>query len=403
MKVIVKAVLLANLIVLNSLAKEISVGIFIAPRDRALFTKTFEKFTQETGIKVKSIARTDAEYKRDLPVWLLEGKNTPDVLYWQASQRLFFYAQKEVIQPITRLWNENHFDENFSHTKNSLIYKNDIYALPFSYYHWGIFYKKSLIQRYGGVPQTWEAFITQCEEMKQDGITPIGIGTKNAWPSAAWFDYLNLRINGLEFHQQTLLGKISFYDRRMQDLFIEWKKLIDKGFFNQDSKELTWDGVLPKIYRDKIGFILSGNFVTNRFPKKISKDIGFMPFPRIKNISLYEEAPMDVFMIAKNTKNLKEAELFIKFMARADIQSEHNKHLGYLPPNKAGTISDDPFIKAGAKLLKNADAVTQYFDRETLPEFEKKAVPLLAEFINTGDLQEVTEKLEQIRKEVFLR
>ena len=128
-----------------------------------------------------------------------------------------------------------------------------------------------------------------------------------------------------------------------------------------------------------------------------------MPFPKIKDIPLYEEAPMDVFMIARNTKNLEEAELFIKFMARADIQSELNKHLGYLSPNKSATVGQDPFIQAGANLLKQADGISQYFDRETLPGFDKKAVPLLAEFINTGNLQELTEKLEQARKEVFLK
>ena len=128
-----------------------------------------------------------------------------------------------------------------------------------------------------------------------------------------------------------------------------------------------------------------------------------MPFPKIKDIPLYEETPMDVFMIARKTKHLKEAELFIKFMARADIQSQHNKRIGYLPPNKAGIAGQDPFIQAGANMLKQAEGVTQYFDRDTLPEFAEKAVPVLAEFINTGDLQEVSEKLEQARHEVFLK
>ena len=205
----------------SSVAGEIEVALLLTPKQRSSFTQIFKKFSKETGIKVTTVARTDAEYKEYLPIWLLEGNNTPDILYWQASQRLFFYAEKEVIQPITELWNENHFDENFSHVKNGVTYKGDIYALPFSYYHWGMFYRKSLIEKYGGVPQTWEAFIAQCEEMKKDGITPLGIGTKNSWPAAAWFDYINLRINGLKFHQQVLTGKISFHDQRLQNVLIE--------------------------------------------------------------------------------------------------------------------------------------------------------------------------------------
>lgn len=382
---------------------EIEVAILLTPKQRSPYAEIFRQFSKETGIKVTTVARADAEYKEYLPLWLLEGKNTPDIIYWQASKRLFFYAEKGVLQPITELWSENNLDENFSHVKNAVTYQGDIYALPFSYYHWGLFYRKTLLEKYGGVAQSWEDFITQCEALKKDGITPIGIGTKNSWPAAAWFDYINLRINGLPFHQQLLDGAISFYDQRLQNVLLEWKKLIDKGFFNEDNKALSWDGVLPQFYRDRIAFTLIGNFATSKFPKRRIEEIGFMPFPQIKNIPLYEEAPLDVFMIARDTKNLKAAERFIKFMARADIQAQHNKELGYLPVNKSATAGKDPFTQAGASLLKQADGMTQYFDRDTIPEFAEKAVPLFAEFINTGNLQEITEKLEQARLAVFFK
>ncbi len=384
-------------------AAEIEVAILLAPKQRSSYAKIFRQFSKETGIKVTTVARTDTEYKAYLPLWLLEGKKTPDIIYWQASKRLFFYAEKGVLQPITELWSENHLDENFSHVKNAVTYRGEIYALPFSYYHWGLFYRKGLIEKYGGVAQTWEDFIAQCEALKKDGITPIGIGTKNSWPAAAWFDYINLRLNGLSFHQQLLDGTISFYDKRLQNVLLEWKKLIDKGFFNKDNKTLSWDGVLPKFYRDRIAFTLIGNFATSKFPERRIEEIGFMPFPKIKNIPLYEEAPMDVFMIARDTKNLKAAERFIKFMARADIQAQHNKELGYLPVNKSAPVGQDPFTQAGNRLLNRADGMTQYFDRDTLPEFAEKAVPLFAEFINSGNLQKITEDLEQTRLEVFFK
>lgn len=49
-----------------------------------------------------------------------------------------------------------------------------------------------------------------CETLKNAGITPITIGAANKWTSAAWFDYLNLRINGLDYHQRLLQGEIPF-------------------------------------------------------------------------------------------------------------------------------------------------------------------------------------------------
>ncbi len=382
-------------------AEEIQVSVMFEPKQRRAFSIVFQDFFNETGIKIRTIPRTDAAYKRDLSVWLLEGKQTPDVLYWQASQRLFFYAKKGVLHPITQLWNENNFDQYFSHVKSGVTYNDEVYAVPTSYYHWGIFYKKSLIERFGGVQHTWESFIDQCKQLKDAGVTPIGIGTKEGWPAAAWFDYIDLRTNGLEFHQQLLAGSISFHDQRVQNILVEWKRLIDQGFFNENSKKYTWHALLPEFYRNRIAFFLIGNFATSKWPQLIVEDIGFMPFPKMKDIPLYEDAPMDVFMIPKNTKKLKEAEMFLKFMARADVQSQLNKELGFLPPNKDGVVGEDPFIQAGAKLLQKAKGVSQFFDRDTIPEFDKKAVPILAEFLNSGDLENASNRLEKARIEVF--
>ena len=231
--------------------------------------------------------------------------------------------------------------------------------------------------------------------MKKAGITPIGLGAKEHWPAAAWFDYINLRTNGLDFHLKLLNGEISFRDQRVKKVLIEWKKLIDGQFYNENSRSLVWDAILPLFYRNKVGFLLLGNFVSSKWPigKPIMQDIGFMPFPRInEQIARYENAPTDVFFIVKSTKKIEESKAFIRFIARADIQSSLNAGLGYIPPHKEGVVGEDQFIKAGQKLLNQANGIAQYFDRDTPPEFDKLATPLLAEFIYTGNIEELIKK-----------
>ena len=203
-----------------------------------------------------------------------------------------------------------------------------------------------------------------------------------------------------------LKGKISFYDKKVQKVLIEWKKLIDGEFYNDDNSAYTWEGVLPRFYRNKIAFLLVGNFVNSRWPDSPSlmQDIAFMPFPRIaKNIPYYENAPTDVFFIPRQTKKLKEAKTFLRYIARADVQSSLNERLGYVPPNNEAKIGQNRFIMAGQKILKGAEGLGQYFDRDTTPEFDKIATPLMAGiFLNTGDIKEITRKLEDARKKVFL-
>lgn len=385
-------------------AKDIRVSIQIQPDQRATFEQVFNQFYMETGIKVTSIVETDLAYKRKVPIWLIEGKDTPDVMFWSASQRLYRYAEEGLILPLTQLWEEENYDEQFSHVKPGVTFNGEVYAIPFAYYHWGIFYRKTLVERFGEVPNDWESFLAVLTRMKEAGITPIGIGTKQNWPAAAWFDYINLRTNGLEFHLNLLNGKISFHDEKVQKVLTEWKKLIDGRFYNQDHKLHTWDGVLPLFYRNEIGFLLLGNFVASKWPagEPLFQDIRFMPFPTInENIPNYENAPTDVFMIPKNTRKAEEAKAFIRFIARADVQSFLNEGLGYLPPNKESTVGEDRFIKEGARLINRAEGLSQYFDRDTHPDFDKLATPLLAEYISTGNIEDITKKLEHARITVF--
>ncbi|HEY8026461.1 MAG TPA: ABC transporter substrate-binding protein [Burkholderiaceae bacterium] len=382
-------------------ATEIRVSVLLAPQQRSPYDDEFQRFTQETGIKVVTIPRHDSDYKADMSSWLLGGTKAPDVMFWQASHRLTKFAESGAIRPITQLWNEQNLDRAFAQVKAGVTYKGDVYGLPISYYQWGLYYKKSLIEKFGGAPRNWEEFVAQCERLKRAGITPLGIGTAGSWPVAAWFDYLDLRINGLPFHMQLLNGKVSFRDLRTQQVLIEWKKLIDGKYFNADNRALNWDEVLPWLYRDRIAYTLIGAFVVTRLPHEIEGEFAFMPFPEIKNIPLYEEAPMDILIISKNTSKPREAEAFLKFMSRADTQAKLNTALGLLSPNREAAAGQSEFIRAGVELFARAKGVSQYFDRDTAPEFEKRAMPILVEFLNNGNIRLATEKLEKARFDVF--
>ena len=55
-------------------------------------------------------------------------------------------------------------------------------------------------------PTTWDEFLGVIDAAKEAGKTPITIGTQMPWTAAAWFDYLNMRQNGPEFHISLMDG-----------------------------------------------------------------------------------------------------------------------------------------------------------------------------------------------------
>ena len=144
-----------------------------------------------------------------------------------------------------------------------------------------------------------------------------------------------------------------------------------------------------------------GGFVTSRLPDALLDDIEFLPFPSIGDSKAYEEAPTDLFMIARRAPHPENAKKFIEFMAQANIQSQLGEQLGFLPPHRYASVNGDKFVQSGFELLRASDGVSQYFDRDTLPAFEKPAVRMMADFVQHGNVERLANELELLRHEVW--
>lgn len=385
-------------------AKTLSVSLIGGGEARTAYLMISELFQKETGIKVVWNVKHDADYKGNLESWFL-GEGTPDVVYWQGGERLFQYVRKDWVEPITDFWNDGDLDQSYtSGIKGTVALDGEVYAIPFSYYHWGFYYRKSVFEKLGLEPPVdWDAFLAMCDSMKSAGMAPIVIGTQYYWPSAAWFDYLDLRINGLEFHQELTRGHVPYTDARVVAVFEHWKQLLAKGcFMDSDThRAMTWSEPLPLLYRGMAGTGLFGNFVTNEISPQVLPDFGFFPFPKINDVPTAEEAPTDLFLIPRKCKNKDLALQFLAFMARADVQERLNNTMGTISTNRHAAIGDDPFIQQGSILLQSADGVSQFFDRDTPKPMADEAVKIFTRFLETGDVDEATRALERVRRAVY--
>ena len=97
---------------------------------------------------------------------------------------------------------------------------------------WGIPFQRSTIVLYwnkeafkdAGLdpekpPATWADLLEVCRSLKAEGIEPFAIGSKDLWPTAAWFDYLDLRTNGYAFHMALTRGDVPYTDERVRMVF----------------------------------------------------------------------------------------------------------------------------------------------------------------------------------------
>ncbi len=242
-----------------------------------------------------------------------------------------------------------------------------------------------------------------CETLKNAGITPITIGAANKWTSAAWFDYLNLRINGLDYHQRLLQGEIPFTDKGVRDVFEKWKLLLDKGYFTTRYNGWDWQQAMPFMYHKMAGMTLIGNFFAGGLPPLLKEDFRFFPFPQINPaIPAYEEAPMDLLMVPNYTKMNKTVEHYLLSIAGLDFQKRYNDVSSMISPNKQVQSKDDYFIQQGQKVLNNAAGLSQFFDRDTNEKMGSAGTVIFTEFMDSKNVDATLSALENARQAYLL-
>ncbi|WP_375748593.1 ABC transporter substrate-binding protein [Vibrio sp. HN007] len=372
---------------------------------RAAYHNLFEQFsTQNPDINL-IVQNYEAEkYKSEINQWL-ESESHSDVMYWFSGERLRAFVKKGLVSNLDNEWLAYQWDTQFTQgARSSVTYNNNKYGLPVHYYPWAIYYKKSLFEKLNISPPTdWPSFIAASEKLKENGIAPIVIGSKNYWTLAAWFDYLNLRINGLEFHERLVTGDVSYKSQRIAKVFEYWKSLIDRGYFLDGHQGLTWREALPFLYRNKGGMMLMGNFWTSQIPESLYDDVEMIRFPVIDtSVQVYEEAPTNVWIVPQNANNKADGVKLLQFMAQSRVQQELNSAIGMIAPNPNQQQVDDHFIKQSYKILANASGVSQFYDRDNPQPIASEGIKQFARFVaDPSSLPLVLEELEKLREQSF--
>ncbi|AZZ89708.1 extracellular solute-binding protein [Hahella sp. KA22] len=388
-------------------AQELKVALMVFSGDqRAAFNELSRQFEKENpDINVRWLAYDEDAYKGGIERWL--SKNEPaDVLYWQAGERLLQYVRQGFVEPIDDLWRAQNFDADYTDAiKDTVSWRGRVYAVPYSYYQWGLYYRQSLFRRLGlQPPQDWDGLLKMCGDMRKAGVAPFTIGTHYHWTAAAWFDYLNLRINGLAFHRELTSGLASYMDPRVRDVFEHWKTLLDKDCFidHKLHREWDWKQSLPLLYRGHAGMLLMGNFFSSTLPEDLAADFRFAPFPMINpDLPRYEEAPTDVFLLPVNSVNKEPAKKFLAFIGRADVQAALNNKVGKISTNLRAAHGDDYFIRVGAELLQSAAGISQFFDRDSPKAMADEAVRIFTEFMVVRDIERTQAALERARRKHY--
>ena len=378
------------------------------PAPRAVMEGLVEEFgAMHPDLDIELTVIDREAYKTQIRNFL--SANPPDVANWYAGNRMAPYVDAGLFEDISDLWAEPEFAALES-TKGAMTLNDAQWGVPYTYYQWGVYYREDLYAENGIEPPTdWEGFKAACQTLLDADVKCFTIGTKFLWTAAGWFDYLNMRTNGYDFHMALTAGEVEWTDDRVRQTFANWLELIEMGAFIDNHTAYSWQEALPFMTQGDAAAYLMGNFAVAPMREAgLSDDqIGFYQFPAINpDVEMAEDAPTDTFHIPSGAQNKEAARAFLRHVVSPEVQTRINAGdgLGQLPVNAESSVDSDEFLEAGFQMLSEGSpgGIAQFFDRDAPAEMAKVAMEGFQQFMVQPDqLDTILDRLEQARQRIY--
>ncbi|MCL5986453.1 MAG: extracellular solute-binding protein [Actinobacteria bacterium] len=340
----------------------------------------------------------------------LAGGNPPDAFSYWAGARTQFFVDRDLLMDLTSVWDSEGFDQLFSpETKlAAATYNGKIYSVPISQFPVMMWYNKHVFDKYNIQPPTnWEEFLSVCETLKSNGVTPISLGSKFRWPAQYWFDYLITRTAGGEFRAGLMQGKESYTDPKVLKALELWKELLDKGYFVKDPASYDWAEALGQMVRGEAAMNLMGGWASGSLildmKQKPVEDYDFFEFPIIDpNVEKVVVGTYDGIVVSKDAANFDNAKLLLKVIASAEAQGPFAQTVGCIAPNV--TVSQDIYNEIDKKEIATIKGVPWYhgYDLATDPAVADAGLTSFANFLaSPAKYKEIMAEVDAAAKEVF--
>ncbi len=376
------------------------------PAPRAAWTAAVEQFQRENpDIQVQFNLYDHESYKKAIRNWLTAAP--PDVVFWFAGHRMRQFVGPGLLEDVSDLFTPELRRALHPSVVEHVSVGGRQFGMPYTMYQIGLYHRRDLLAAAGLTEpiRTWADLLGACDRLKARGLEPIAIGTRDLWPAAGWFDYLDLRENGLAFHMQLTQGQVPYPDPRVRRVFARWRELVDRGCFARNHASSSWQESQALLYEGRAALMLIGNFIVANFPDAVRDRMDFVAFPELRRgVGRFEDAPINTIHVPAGARNKRDGRRFLAFVARPDVQDALNRRMLQLPVHQGAATAPDRFLQAGRALLAGADGLAQYFDRDTSEDLANVAMKGFQEFMLHPDrLEAILATIERTRARVHGR
>ena len=314
----------------------------------------------------------EREQYQQLPTQYLLESPPPDLMLIGPTYMLLAAIEQNLVLDVTDIWAQSGLLDSYPPALQALSeVDGKQYYVPTGYSWSGIYYNKESFAQYDlDVPQSWDDLLFAADTLLANGVIPFSLAGDDAGISSLWFDYLNLRMNGPDFHSRLMRGQESYLDDRVYAVFQQWQFLLENGYFVEAPVTINDLESMAAIISDEKGLltnqkaamVLADPFALGALPENWQVQPGFFRFPTMDpSLPVGEVALSLGFMIPTQADNTLQAIELLTYLSQADVQEimYRPSELANFAPASGGIGRDgySPELLARASVVAEADSV----------------------------------------------
>lgn len=332
-----------------------------------------EEFSKnnEYGVEVKIDYYENEQYKTKLTT-LMASNAVPDIFYtWELSYLEPFVEGGKVADITSYLEEDEEWKNSFAGgTLELLSYDGKYYGVPTQKTLCVVYYNKEIFKENNvEVPTTFEEFLNVCETLKNNGVTPMSLAGREAYPSAQIVQQIAIGMEGSQLFDDINDGKEKWNNETFVKAAKEMTDMADKGYFQEGYIGANPDEAVNTFTNGQAAMLFTGVWETDKIAQSdLGENISAFALPptdpQYENISI---GSVDTsFAIAENSEHKDAAIAFLKYWTSEENEETLLYNAGRIPEREF-EIDETKLDSLTADVLKvsnEQENVIPWLDRQ---------------------------------------
>lgn len=337
--------------------------------------KINKQFFEETGIEVEVTSVDSTEYED-----LLKEKiaaNDVDIFCYTTDSKAFAqpvveWAPSDMLTWETIIVEGNaleltpyEFVYSWATGAESCRYKDGIYGIATGMTIMnGMFYNKKLFEENGwSEPQTWDEFVSLCENIKASGMAPITVGGADTWPVQMLTNAIVDSVEEgdcAELAEDLWTGRRKYTDNKSMEIFNREYQILT--YMEDDYLNVKYADAPARFASGKAAMFYGGSW--NAFDIENADadfEYGYFAIPGNEKHNFTGKYDLTFGVNAKSRMN-EDAIKWLEFFSKPEIYAIYVDGNGFVPTMQNVNTSNK-FLALVEERIKDADRTYECYNR----------------------------------------